>query len=179
MKWVIRILAGLVGLLLVGAMILLALGQRHDAGVVRGSVEIARSPEAVWPWLTDPAKLRTWVGWVVEIRNVSTNDEIWVMEDRNNGNARMEIHASTMALDPPRRIVEHLSVPQSFQGNQEYRLTNLGGGRTRLEVEGHWHYDQWLFSLMEPLVTPEARKKLVEDLERLKSLIESSKGAGL
>jgi uncharacterized protein (TIGR03067 family) len=172
MKWVWRVLLGLIGLLVLGLVTLLALGARSDAGMMRASVEIARTPATVWPWLQDPEKLKAWVGWLVEVRQTGPDREVWVMEDRNNGNMRVEILGVTTAKDQPRRLAVHTTTPGEFDGDHSYVLTDLGG-RTRLEMEEHFHFSERLAQLMEPLITHEARVKMVDDLARLKSLIES------
>jgi len=120
--------------------------------------------------LTEPEKLKAWVGWLVEVRREGDR-EIWVVEDRNNGNARMEIVAYDMREEPG-RLFAKLKVDGSFHGWNEYRLTDLGG-RTRLEMSGEYEYEHWFAKLLEPIITREATKKQDEDLARLKGLVEA------
>jgi len=47
---------------------LLILGQRKDAGHMHGSIEIAASPQQLFPWLVEGDKLKQWVSWLVEVR---------------------------------------------------------------------------------------------------------------
>jgi uncharacterized protein YndB with AHSA1/START domain len=174
MKWIVRVVLGVAALLLLAAGTLFAVGLRSDAGLTRVSVEIARPPEKVWPWLKEPDKLKAWVGWLVEIHQPSADKYQWFMEDPNNGNQREEVDAVVTANEPPHRLALHIATPGAFDGDQSYILTDLGGGRTRLDTEGRYHYDVWMARLMEPVITHESTKKMVDDLARMKAKIEEA-----
>ena len=92
MKWLFRIVGGLVALLTVATLVLLALGQRNGAGDIRVSTDINASPERIWPWLDDGEHAKQWVTWLVEVRSDPAAKqkpvgakEVWVMRDENNG----------------------------------------------------------------------------------------------
>ncbi len=172
MKWVIRVVLGVVALLLLGAATLFALGFRTDAGVSRSTVEIAAAPDVVFRWFEDPQKLKAWVGWLIEADQIGPDRQRWVMEDRNNGNAHMEIQSVVVVRDAPNRMKVHATSGE-FAGDQDFFLTNLGGGHTRLDMTSSYKFDQWLARLMEPLVSHEVRVKMIEDLARLKGKIET------
>lgn len=172
MKWLIRVALGVIALLLLGAATLFALGMRSDAGVTRGAVEIARSPEAVFTWLEQPARLQAWVGWLVQVDQLAPGEQRWVMEDRNNGNQRTEIQTAVTAKDAPRRLAVHAKSGGDFDGEQIFTLTDLGG-RTRLEMTSTYHFNLWLARLMEPVVSHEVKVKMIDDLGRLKSKAEA------
>jgi hypothetical protein len=55
-----------------------------------------------------------------------------------------------------------------------YTLTDLGNGRTRFSTDARYRNDMALARLMEPLITPSARKKFTGDLARLKTLAEAA-----
>ena len=67
----------------------------------------------------------------------------------------------------------HVEVPGSFNGDVLYTLTDLGNGRTRVEQDGRFTYDSKLVSLMEPLLTPDAMRKMFDDMKRLKEKVEA------
>jgi uncharacterized protein YndB with AHSA1/START domain len=172
MKWILRILAGLLAIIVIGVLGLLAWGQRKDAGAFSGSIEINRSPEQVWPWLKEPEKLKAWVGWLVEVRpDADGRGRIWVMEDRNNNNTLMEIQSAALKEDAPRLLVVSSSAKEGFAGTITYTLTPTATG-TRLEQRSEFRFSIWLAKVFEPLITMSARKKMIEDLARLKSLAE-------
>lgn len=172
MRWVWRVLIGLFAILVLGLGTLWGLSFRHDAGVLRASVEIAKPPAAVWPWITEGEKLKQWVGWLVEVREVGPHHDVWVMEDRNNGNQRVEIEGISTLEDPPHRLEAHTKAAGAFESDEAFLLTDLGG-RTRLEMVSRDTYTQWFARLMEPLISHEASVKMVDDLARLKSKIEA------
>jgi carbon monoxide dehydrogenase subunit G len=180
MKWVWRIAGGFAAVLIVAVLVLLALGRRSSAGREEASIEIAASPAQVWEWIDDPAKLKQWISWVVEI---STPDGkrlggpgaryAIVMRDPNEGNALMTINGVCAKDEPPLYKEAVLSTPGAFDGRESYRLVPLNNGHTRFEIQGSFHYTMWAAQLMEPLITPAASKKMDSDLARLKSLVES------
>jgi len=181
MTWVLRIIGGLVALVAIATLVLLALGQRTGAGDIRVSTEINASPERIWPWLAEGERAKQWVTWLVEVRSDPAAKqspvgakEVWVMRDENNGGQKMEITGVCTEYSPYTRLSVHLSTPGQFDGEQTYQLTDLGGGRTRLDAISHFRYAVWFARLMEPLITPSAQKKMAEDLTRMKALVEKS-----
>ncbi|SPE26820.1 conserved exported hypothetical protein [Candidatus Sulfopaludibacter sp. SbA3] len=177
LKWIGIVLASLIVLPMIT---LLIMGQRANAGKTHASVEIAGSPEQVWAWIDDSNRLKQWVSWLVEVREPQPpqhavgSPRTWVMKDENNGGMLLTLEGKLKEYAPPSRLTITLGSPQyQFDGDETYRLTDLGNGRTRVDVDAKYHYAQWLANLMEPLVTPAAEKKTVGDLARLKSLVES------
>jgi carbon monoxide dehydrogenase subunit G len=180
MKCVLRIVAILVALLLLGAVVLLAMGQRGGAGRLHDSVEIQAPPERIWPWLEESGRVKQWVSWLVDIREGPNGfqgvgaQRVWVMRDENNGGALMEIQVTCTEYAPPARVGVRTSTAGVFEGRQGYRLTDLGNGKTRVEADGQYEFQMWLARLMEPLITPQADRKMRGDLARLKMLVEKS-----
>ena len=75
---------------------------------------------------------------------------VWVMEDANNGNERMEITSDVTGYEPYRRIDVKLSSPEAFTGQVSYIFQDLGGGRTALTQSGTYHLTNWMARLMIP-----------------------------
>jgi len=67
----------------------------------------------------------------------------------------------------------HVEVPGQFDGDVLYTLTDLGNGTTRVEQDGRFTYASKLVSLLEPLLTPDAMRKMFDDMKRLKEKVES------
>jgi uncharacterized protein YndB with AHSA1/START domain len=175
MKWVFRIAGGLILVILLGAATLLVIGHRTGAGHIHASADLPGSPAAVWPWIDEGDKLKQWVSWLVEVRDWKApavgGKRVWVMKDENNGGMLMQIDSTCTEYAPPARLSVQLSSAGSFDGQQTYRLTDLGNGQTRLEVDSSFHFSSWFASLLEPLITPQAEKKMLGDVARLKSLL--------
>lgn len=178
MKWMLYVLAGIGGLLVVAVVVLLAL--RQDETRFRESVEIARPAPVVFTWITEPARIKGWIGWLVEIRLLTPQTtgvgerQVWVMEDRNNNNQHMNIDAEITEYHPGRRMQARVSAQEGFTGVISYDLEALGPDRTRLTYVGTFQYQHWLAKLLEPVISRSARQKLQEDLARLKQAAEAS-----
>ena len=179
MKWIVRIAGGLVLVLAAGAVLLLIMGHRANAGRAHASTEISASPAQIWPYLNEGDKLKQWVSWLVEVRVPDPTvhgvgaSSVWVMKDENNGGALMQIVAKNREYAPPSHLVIQISVEGEFTGENVYELVDLGNGRTRLEMDSRYRISNWFANLLEPVVTPAARKKMVADEARLKSIVES------
>jgi uncharacterized protein YndB with AHSA1/START domain len=185
MKWVKRIAIVLAVLLIVPMATLLVLGHRKNAGLSQTSVEISAAPDQVWAWLDDNGRLKQWVSWMVDARDSDPGEphgigtkRIWTMKDENNGGAEMEIAGTYSEYAPPSRMTLQIADKDGmFNGETSYRLVDLGGGRTRMEVRLRAHYTEWFANLMEPVITPAAEKKLAMDVGRLKRLVEARAAA--
>lgn len=177
LKWIGIVLAALI---VIPMVTLLILGHRANAGRIHASAEMAGTPEQVWAWIDDSARLKQWVSWLVEVREPQPpqhsvgSPRTWVLKDENNGGMLITLEGKLKEYAPPTRLTITLASPvYRFDGDQSYQLTDLGNGRTRVDVDAKYHYAEWLANLMEPIVTPAAEKKMVGDLARLKSLVES------
>lgn len=180
MKWLLIVLGVLVGLIALGVVILLILGQRKGGRHMEADIEINRPPAEVWTWITEPDKIKSWVSWTVEVRSVSGDPgavgsrSIMKMDDKNNKGSRVDIATVVSAANPPHRLDLDLSVPGMFTGKSTYTLTDLGSGRTRLAISSDYDIQALYGRLLMPLIMPQARKKAVSDLAQLKSLAEAA-----
>jgi uncharacterized protein YndB with AHSA1/START domain len=183
MKWILIVLGALIGLLLLGGVVLFAMGQGADANRITTSVNIHQKPEAVWPWLYKQDKVKQWVSWLVEIRDEGGKDgelvvgskQVWVMEDKNNNNARIEITGTIQAFEPARRIEVDMVATEGFKGHVTYTLTPLPDGSTQLVEDSRYDFDNGFARFMTPLICWQAKKKMVDDQAHLRALVEGSK----
>lgn len=179
MKWLLYALAGIAGVIGICVIILLMLGGMRGEGRLVASVDIAKPPATVFRWITQPEKMKSWIGWVVEIRNLTPGQtgvgskDVWVMEDRNNGNQRMDIESLVTRYEPDRLLEARLSAPMAFTGAVTYELQPMDANRTRLTYSGSYRYEHWLAKLLEPVISRSAQQKLHEDLQRLKQQAEA------
>lgn len=174
------IFLGIVALIAMGVVTLLVMSNMSGADRMAGAIDIAKPSQVVWKYVDEPEKLKSWISWVVEVRDETPGKRgigsrrVMVMEDRNNGNMRMDIAGEVVAYEEGRRSTVRLSSPGMFSGENSYTLQDLGNGQTRLMQESRFHFDNWFARLMSPLVMSAARKKMVEDLQRLKSVVEQA-----
>ena len=178
MKW-IKIALGVLAVLIVVPVLALAIaGAGPNSNRIATSVVIHRKPAAVWPWLYQPDKVKSWVSWLVEVRANGAGEPdagqsaVWVMEDRNNGNMRMEITSTVEAVETNRRIAVRMSAPEGFSGSTVYTLAELPDGSTRLESDSRFHLENAFARFMTPLVCWQAKKKMLGDIEQLRSRLE-------
>ena len=179
MKWVLYLLAGLAGLLVLAVIVLLAIGGGRGEGRFVKTIEIAQPASVVFKWITEPPRLKSWIGWMVDIQMLTPevgrvgSRHLWVMEDRNNNNQRMEIEVQTTRVEPDRLLEVQLNVPAGFTGTVTYELQPMDQKRTLLSYRGTFRYQHWLAKLLEPVISRSAQQKLNEDLQRLKQLAEA------
>ena len=177
MKWILRILLGLVGLLVLAMVVLFALSKRPDAGKGDVTIDIARPPDVVWQWISEDTKLVRWVAWLTKVEHDPATPsgvghrETWVMSDPNSSQP-MRLLSTVTQEDAPRSAAARIEFAGGA-GDVRFTLTDLGNGSTRLRQESAFRYTNPVYVLMEPLVTPEAHKKEVSDFARLKQLAEA------
>ncbi|MCC6536941.1 MAG: SRPBCC family protein [Bryobacterales bacterium] len=177
MIWLTRIAAVLGGIIALAAATLLVLGQFESWRSLEASIEIARPPAQVWPFLYEEAKLKQWVTWLVEAKpSVEPTPGArgrWVMRDENNGGALMNIDSVVTAVEPARRLEVDLDVAGEFTGHGEYELIPAGSG-TRVITRQRYQFNHWFPKLMMPLVTVAAGRKLHSDLALMKKAVEAN-----
>jgi len=179
MRWLKRIGLALVGMIAAAVLVLSILASRQEAREMSVSVEINRPPEEVWKWIEEPGKIRQWVSWLVEIKELTPGVRgkgargVWVMEDRNNNNALMNLNYEVAAYDPGKSRTVKITAVEGFEGEVEYKLADMGNGRTRLEMQSQYTFHTWFVKLLSPLILPQARKKAEDDFARLKQKAEA------
>lgn len=179
MKWLLYFVAGVLGLVVLAVIVLLAMGGGRGESQLAANVDIAKPPAVVFSWISRPDHLKSWVGWMVDVRSLTPTQtgvgtrEVWVMEDRNNNNQRMEIHSEIVDFRENHALTARLNAAEGFVGTIQYALEPLDPNRTRLHYTASYNYHHWLAKLMEPLITRSAQHKLEEDLARLKQQAEA------
>lgn len=173
------LLGAVVLLLVVAAVVLFVRGRRADGGLFHASIAIDRPPADVFPWLVEDHHLKQWVTWLVEVRGAPAtgpaavgHKAVMVMNDPNS-KKQFLIESELTAVDPPRALSVKLELPGFFTGTASYALTPKDGG-TVLDYQARYSYHSALYALMEPLITPQAQKKLEGDLRLLKAKVEAA-----
>lgn len=162
-------------IIVLGLLALFAIGRRPGAGRVGGTVELGVPPAVAMQWLTEPAKLRRWVGWLAEVKGDTSaaalgRKQEWVMDDGKSGALTLAVEIT--GWSPPDSMRMTLAVPGMVEGDNRYVLEDLLAG-TRLTVSGKYRHPNIMVALLEPLVTPEAQAKLRADLARLREAVRS------
>jgi uncharacterized protein YndB with AHSA1/START domain len=140
------------------------------------TVEIAAAPSEVFPWLAASERRCEWMGALTESEPLTEGSPGVgsrfrdVFEDLGR---RVELEAEIVELDPPRAIAVHL-VSDAFDATSSQRLEELNGGRTRLTAAIETEYKERAARFAAPVVTRHAQRRLEQDLERLKELVEGA-----
>jgi carbon monoxide dehydrogenase subunit G len=87
------------------------------------------------------------------------------------GSETVVLNLEITAFEPNKLLAAHID-SEGFTEDIRYELSEQNG-KTRLQYTGAANYKVWLARLLEPLITPSAQKKLKEDMERLKALVQS------
>ena len=183
MKWIAWIPAVLAAILAVCVAGLFAAGMRADAGRIHATIEVHAPAAETWTWVEYPNKLKRWVSWLADVRSDPAAQRgagakaVLVIRDENNGGRPMEVESVCTEYAPPTRLSVRLSAEGEFDEDETYRLSDLGGERSRLEIESRYRYHSPLARLMEPVITSIAQKKMIGDVVRLKRLLDGAAAA--
>ncbi|MFE2144942.1 SRPBCC family protein [Streptomyces sp. NPDC059456] len=142
---------------------------------IRESIDISRSPEDVFAYMTDPRHLPEWQNSAVSARPLDgaplhVGSKIAVT--RRLGKRRFPMTMEVKELDPPHSW-RLRGVDGPVRGDVRATVESLGGGtRSRLtldlDFEGHG-----IGRVIAPLVVkPYARKEMPRNEEKLKHLLE-------
>jgi hypothetical protein len=179
MRWLLYGVAAIAGIVMLAVIVLLMLGGFRGESRLQATIEIARPAPVVLDWITEPSRVQSWVGWLIEIQPLTPGEpavgsrELWVMEDRNNNNQRMEIESEVTSLDHGRALTARVHSAGGFDGTVSYALEPMSADRTRLQYLADYKFEHWLAKLLEPVISRSAQQKLEEDLARLKQLAEA------
>lgn len=132
-------------------------------------VEIERSPEDVYAFLSDLENLPRWQSDVLDVRRES---DTRFVEVRTFVGRRVESTLEITAADPGREFaLRSVSGPARF--SVRHVLEPAGEGRTRLQVMGEAEGVGGLFKLGGRLLKRAAERRVKEDFARLKAQLES------
>jgi uncharacterized protein YndB with AHSA1/START domain len=140
------------------------------------SVEIARAPQDVFAYVTDPSRLPEWQASVVGVQHDGSPVRVGkrAVVTRQAGPRKMDSTAEIAELAPPQRwFIRGLDGP--IRGNVKGRIEPLeNGARSRvtieLELQGHG-----IGKLLLPLVVKrQAQREMPENAQRLKGRLEAA-----
>jgi carbon monoxide dehydrogenase subunit G len=138
------------------------------------TIDIARPPAAVFPYLTEPERLKQWVGGLAAFEAVdgetarlgARSRQVMVIRGRE-----WKLDGELTALEAD-RLVEARMVGKGFSARTRYALEPIKSG-TRLTATVESEFSLLVARLFGGLVSREAQKKLSADLARLEALVET------
>ena len=134
----------------------------------RASVEIARAPDEVFPWLVEPAKRLRWVEGLESSEPAGDGyREVFAAHG-----IRTEVDVEVRRLEPPYAVDIHLRAKQ-FEADGKTTATAIDAG-TRVESRIEAEYKGFMAKAAAPMITRQAQGSLERSLQTLKSLLEGS-----
>lgn len=174
MGWAKQVVLVFMAIVLLLAAGLWAAGMRSGAGTNKIVVEINKPPSDVFPWILEPEKLKQWTTGLTEMTRLTPGPVAVGTKSRGvvvMGSVTTVMNAEITALEPNRLLAAH-SDAELFSEEIRYELSGQNG-KTRLEFSAVTSYKHWFAKLLEPVITLAAQKELVEDIAKLKALIQS------
>ncbi len=170
-KSVVLIFVGIVVLLVAG---LWVASMRAGAGRNEIVLEINKPALQVFPWLVEPDKMKQWITGMTEMTQLTPGPVGVGTKSRDvvkMGSETTVMNVEITAFDQDRLLAAHID-SDAFTDDIRYVLSEQNG-KTRLEYTGDARYKSRVFALLEPLITPAAQQKLVEDTAKLRALIQA------
>jgi uncharacterized protein YndB with AHSA1/START domain len=143
----------------------------------RAETLIAAPPAAVFPWLYEPERIARWVGGTVECRAMGDGalcpgGRLHQVVDQ--AGRRLDIDIAIAECDPPSRLVLDQAISGLFDMTLTQELEERDGG-TFLVTSLSAELRSIAARLAAPLVAPQVKAKLADDLARLKALVEAER----
>lgn len=138
------------------------------AHVNHATIEIARAPEDVFPWLVDSERRLRWVQGLES--SSSTGDGRYREVFADHG-MRTEVDVHLRRIEPPEAIELDIS-SKHFTATARTRATPTTAG-TRVESTIETEYKGLMARAAAPVVTRHAQTSLERSLAKLKQLVEA------
>lgn len=174
MGWAKRVVLVFMAIVLLLAAGLWAAGMRSGAGKNEIVLEINKPPSDVFPWLLEPEKLKQWITGMTEMTQLTPGAVAVGTKSRDvvvMGSEATVMNVEITALEPNRLLAARIDA-DLFSEDIRYELSGQNG-KTRLAYSAVASYKHWFAKLLEPVITPAAQHKLVEDAAKLKALVQS------
>jgi len=176
-----RALKFLIVLLLLAAVVLWFAARRGDRGYFEEEVTIDRAAPIVYRWITTDELLRRWISDVTKLERIGSVGPAGQANyayrlDQLIGTFRVSLNVRVIRSIPNQEL--DLSVTPAtesagnFVGNVKFKLLP-DGDYTRLVFSSQTRFQDMSDQIFEPILTYATRRKLQEDLARLKLMIEA------
>jgi uncharacterized protein YndB with AHSA1/START domain len=140
------------------------------------TVALAQSPEAVFPWLLEPERVPRWTA---NLENYEPLDDgplragSRLRETLVISGSRFDVELEVTRYEPPHGAESRYST-NGVELQNTYALAAIDGG-TRLTQSLDAKGTSFGARMLIPVVQPRLERKLTEDLERLKALLEGAR----
>jgi uncharacterized protein YndB with AHSA1/START domain len=138
------------------------------------TVALPGPPEAVFPWLLEPERVPRWTGHLETYERIDDGPIGTGSRFRETlvlSGSRYTVELEVTRYDPPTGAESRFAT-NGVQLHNTYVL-EAGGGGTRLTQSLDAKATSFGARMIIPVVQPRLERKLTEDLERLKSVLEA------
>lgn len=179
MRFLTRMVQALALVVLTLAVVLWFAGRRGDRGMIEEEITIARPAPAVFRWISSEDLARRWISDLVELRKADAgiaqqNEPGFTMTQIVAGH-RVEMTLRITRVVPNQELSLLVSSGETgvgFSGDANFKLI-AGDDYTRLVFTSHTQFVSFSDRILEPALTLATQRKVHNDLERLKLLMES------
>ena len=140
------------------------------------SVTLPEPPEAVFPWLLEPERVPRWTGNLeayVRVDDGPLRQGSRFRETLELSGRRFALELEVVRYDPP-HAAESRASTNGVDLVNAYRIEAVDGG-SRLTQSLEAKASSFGARMIIPAVQPRLERKLTEDLERLKALLEEER----
>jgi uncharacterized protein YndB with AHSA1/START domain len=137
------------------------------------TVEVTQPPDAVFPWLLEEDKVPRWMSHVDEYRQLADGPLVAGSRLRQTielSGSRVTFELEILRYEPPRSAEARFDT-NGVQVVNLYVLEPAGAG-TRLTQSMDAKPTSFSARVLIPVVQPRLERKLTEDLERLRALLD-------
>lgn len=137
------------------------------------AVEIARTPDVVFGWITEPDKVQQWIGGLVSSEQLTAGGPRVGARSREviaEHGQRVELNAEITRYRPNEEFQVRLRGP-GFDAMSTFELRERGGATiVRNVIETRF---KLMLKMLAPVLAARTQRKLEDDLARLKRLAEA------
>jgi uncharacterized protein YndB with AHSA1/START domain len=137
------------------------------------TIEVSQPPEAVFPWLLEEDKVPRWTGYLESYEQLTggpVGQGSRMRETIELSGSRVTFELEVVQYDPPRAAESRFST-NGVEVVNLYALEPTAGG-TRVTQSLDAKPASFGARMLIPIVQPRLERKLTEDLERLRALLD-------
>jgi uncharacterized protein YndB with AHSA1/START domain len=180
MGFLVRALKILLLLLLFSIVALWFAARRGDRGYIQEVVTIDRPAGAVFRWITTDELLRRWISDIIKLEKIGpagvTQPNTIYQLDESIGGRRVAVEVKVIRVIPNQEVELALRPAAgsdgSFAGIADFKLFP-DDDYTRVKFTSQMNFQGFSDQMMEPILTYATRKKIEQDLTRLKLSMEA------
>lgn len=178
MGFLTRILQVFLVVVLAAAAVLWFAARRADRGAIQEEVNIARPPAAVFRWISSEDLVRRWISGLIEFKRVDSPSgrvpDFRLVE--MIGGRRTAMSVKIVRVIPNQELVlQIISLEDSdggFSSGADFKLIG-DGDYTRLIFHSQTLFLNTRDRILEPIWTTAAKRKMADDLVKLKNAMEA------